>query len=44
MNPEEIKRYFDAVPPPLEVEWKPWAKITDSQLFFKKLLYRDQDL
>lgn len=35
MNPEEIKRYFDSTPPPVEVDWKPWAKITDSQLFLK---------
>ncbi|KAF2342962.1 DUF6965 family protein [Flavobacterium tistrianum] len=35
MNPEEIKRYFDANPPPLQADWKPWAKITDSQLFLK---------
>ncbi|WP_369014125.1 DUF6965 family protein [Flavobacterium anhuiense] len=35
MNPEEIKRYFDNTPPPLQVDWKPWAKITDSQLFLK---------
>lgn len=35
MNPEEIKRYFETSPPPLEVDWKPWAKITDSQLFLK---------
>ncbi|WP_414655394.1 DUF6965 family protein [Flavobacterium azizsancarii] len=33
--PEEIKRYFDATPPPKEVELKPCAKITDSQLFLK---------
>ena len=35
MNPEEIKRYFESSPPPLELDWKPWAKITDSQLFLK---------
>ncbi|WP_427874069.1 DUF6965 family protein [Flavobacterium sp. MMS24-S5] len=35
MNHEEIKRYFDNTPPPLQVDWKPWAKITDSQLFLK---------
>ena len=35
MNPEEIKRYFDANPPPGQVDWKPWAKITDTQLFLK---------
>lgn len=35
MNPEEIKRYFEASPPPTEVQWKPWAKITDTQLFLK---------
>ncbi|WP_262410476.1 DUF6965 family protein [Flavobacterium johnsoniae] len=35
MNYEDIKRHFEAFPPPLEVEWKPWAKITDTQLFLK---------
>ncbi|WP_294958458.1 hypothetical protein [uncultured Flavobacterium sp.] len=35
MNPEEIKRYFEASPPPAEVQWKPWAKITDTRLFLK---------
>lgn len=35
MTPEEIKRYFDTTPPPEEVELKPWARITDSQLFLK---------
>jgi len=35
MTPEEIKRYFDTTPPPQEVELKPWARITDSQLFLK---------
>ncbi|AYN03551.1 hypothetical protein [Flavobacterium sp. 140616W15] len=35
MTPEEIKRYFEATAPPQEVDWKPWAKITDSQLFLK---------
>ncbi|SHM06168.1 DUF6965 family protein [Flavobacterium saccharophilum] len=35
MTPEEIKRYFEATPPPKEVDWKPWAKITDSQVFLK---------
>jgi hypothetical protein len=33
MNPDEIKRYFESFPPPKEVDWKPWAKITDSQVF-----------
>lgn len=35
MTPEEIKRYFEATPPPEAVDWKPWAKITDSQVFLK---------
>lgn len=35
MTPDEIKRYFEAFPPPKEVQWKPWAKITDSQVFLK---------
>lgn len=33
MNHEEIKRYFENTPPPGEVNWKPWAKIADTQLF-----------
>lgn len=33
MNPEEIKRYFEKNPPPLSVDWKPWAKITNTQKF-----------
>ncbi|UUW08661.1 hypothetical protein NLG42_21470 [Flavobacterium plurextorum] len=33
MSPEEIKRYFETAPPPIEVDWKPWAKITDTQVF-----------
>lgn len=33
MNPDEIKRYFEKNPPPQEVAWKPWAKITDTQKF-----------
>ncbi|MCD0474018.1 hypothetical protein LPB87_06375 [Flavobacterium sp. EDS] len=33
MNHEEIKRYFESTPPPEEVHWKPWAKITNTQLF-----------
>lgn len=35
MNPEEIRRYFETTPPPQEVDWKAWAKITDTQLFLK---------
>lgn len=35
MNPEEIKRYFEVSPPPKKVEWKPWAKITDTDIFLK---------
>ena len=35
MNPEEIKRYFEKNPPPLEIQWKPWAKITDTQKFLE---------
>jgi len=31
----KIKRYFEAAPPPQEAELKPWARITDSQLFLK---------
>ncbi|MDR6764341.1 hypothetical protein J2Y38_004574 [Flavobacterium sp. 2755] len=33
MTPEEIKRYFENTPATEKVDWKPWAKITDSQLF-----------
>jgi hypothetical protein len=35
MNHEEIKRYFENNPPPKEVVWTPWAKITDTQVFLK---------
>lgn len=35
MNPEEIKRYFENNPPPEQVDWKPWAKITNTQTFLK---------
>ncbi|WP_244307295.1 DUF6965 family protein [Flavobacterium fluviatile] len=35
MNYEDIKRHFETFPPPQEVDWKPWAKITDTQLFLK---------
>ncbi|WP_374173181.1 hypothetical protein [Flavobacterium tructae] len=33
MNHEEIKRYFETNPPPEVVQWKQWAKISDTQLF-----------
>ena len=33
MNLEEIKRYFEKNPPPVSVDWKPWAKISDTQKF-----------
>ncbi|WP_095955092.1 hypothetical protein [Flavobacterium sp. ACN6] len=35
MNHEEIQRYFESSPPPVEVDWKPWAKITNTQVFLK---------
>ncbi|MHC0446508.1 hypothetical protein [Flavobacterium sp. DG2-3] len=35
MAPREIKRYFEAFPSPKEALWKPWARITDSELFLK---------
>lgn len=35
MNLEEIKRYFEASPPPKEVRLTPWANITDTQVFLK---------
>lgn len=35
MNYEEIKRYFETSPPPAQVEWTPWAKITDTQVFLR---------
>lgn len=40
MTHEEIKQYFENTPPPKEVDWKPWAKIFDTHIFFKQLLYR----
>ncbi|MDP5200338.1 hypothetical protein [Flavobacterium sp. DG2-3] len=33
MNYEDIKRHFEHNPAPKEVEWTPWAKITDTQVF-----------
>ncbi|RDI11258.1 DUF6965 family protein [Flavobacterium sp. AG291] len=33
MTVEEIKRYFTGNPPPKEVNWKPYAKITDAERF-----------
>jgi len=35
MSPEEIKRYFENNPPPKEVDWRPHAKITDTEGFLK---------
>jgi hypothetical protein len=35
MTPEEIKRCFEAFPPPKELQWKPWARISDWQIFLK---------
>jgi len=35
MNPDEIRRYFEKNPPPKEVAWKPWAKITDTKKFLE---------
>ena len=35
MNHEEIKRYFENNPPPKEVVWTEWAKVTDTQVFLK---------
>ncbi|MDQ1165672.1 hypothetical protein [Flavobacterium sp. SORGH_AS_0622] len=35
MNYEDIKRHFENTPPPKEVDWTPWAKITDTQVFLK---------
>lgn len=35
MNHEDIKRHFEAFPPPKEVEWLPWAKISDTQVFLR---------
>lgn len=34
MNYEDIKRHFENTPPK-EVNWTPWAKITDTQVFLK---------
>lgn len=33
MTPDDVKRYFETTPPPKEVDWKPWARIFDSQTF-----------
>ncbi|KAF2328039.1 DUF6965 family protein [Flavobacterium ginsenosidimutans] len=35
MNYEDIKRHFENNPPPREVAWTEWAKITDTQVFLK---------
>lgn len=35
MNVEDIKRYFEKNPPPVAVNWKPWAKITDTKKFLE---------
>jgi hypothetical protein len=35
MNYEDIKRHFENHPPPKEVQWTPWAKITDTQVFLR---------
>jgi len=35
MSPEEIKSYFEKNPPPTAVDWKPWAKITDTARFLE---------
>lgn len=35
MTPEEIKRYFETTPPPQQVDSKPWARITESQVFLR---------
>ncbi|NUY81888.1 hypothetical protein HUK80_13370 [Flavobacterium sp. MAH-1] len=33
MDPEEIKLYFEKNPPPPSLDWKPWARIGDTQKF-----------
>lgn len=33
MTPQQLKEYFDSNPPPLEVQWKPWAKIENTRHF-----------
>jgi len=33
MTPQELRKYFDENPPPLEIEWRPWAKIVNSRVF-----------
>ncbi|WP_130855679.1 DUF6965 family protein [Olivibacter jilunii] len=35
MTLAELKDYFDKNPPPLEVNWKPWAKIINSRVFLE---------
>lgn len=38
MTPDELKEYFENNPPPLELQWKPWAKMTDSKRFIEGCL------
>lgn len=35
MTPLELKEYFDSNPPPLELQWKPWAKINNTKHFLE---------
>lgn len=35
MTIEEIKRYFEKNQPPPVVDWKPWAKITNTAKFLE---------
>lgn len=35
MNYEDIKRHFENNPPPKEVRWTEWAKITNTEIFLR---------
>jgi len=38
MTPQELQEYFEQNPPPEEVQWKEWAKITDTKKFITNSL------
>lgn len=38
MTPQELQEYFVNNPPPKEVQWKEWAKITDTKKFIESAL------
>lgn len=35
MKPDDLHKYFELNPPPPTFDWKPWAKIIDTQQFLK---------